>query len=114
MMIQNAITETLIEHLQPVHLEVVNESSMHSVPPGSETHFKVVAVSDQFQNQSLVARHRAINHLLSDQLKGPIHALSIHALTPEEWDTKNHAVSESPQCLGGSKKEQRSSGPLSA
>ncbi len=113
MIIQNAISETLTEHLQPVHLDVINESGMHSVPPDSETHFKVVAVSNRFENQSLVARHRTINNLLADQLNGPIHALSIHALTPQEWDAKKHAVSESPQCLGGAKKEQRNSSSLS-
>lgn len=39
-----AITESIKENLQPVHLEVINESYMHNVPKGSETHFKVLVV----------------------------------------------------------------------
>lgn len=31
---------SVLEELSPVHLEVVNESYMHNVPKGSETHFK--------------------------------------------------------------------------
>ena len=106
MIIQNKITATLRDSLHPVHLDVTNESSMHSVPPDSETHFRVVAVSESFQDQTLVFRHRKINELLAEQLAGPIHALSIHALTPEEWEAKGRTVSESPLCLGGSKKDK--------
>lgn len=39
--IEKAITQALTENLSPVHLEVVNESYMHNVPKGAETHFKV-------------------------------------------------------------------------
>ena len=40
--------------LQPVHLELRNESYMHNVPKGSETHFKVVVVSAQFEGKPLI------------------------------------------------------------
>ena len=103
MIIQNQIEEVLTEALNPLHLEVINESGMHSVPPGSESHFKVIAVSDNFDQQSLVFRHRMINELLSDQLAGPIHALSLHALTPEEWKKTGGVTTGSPLCRGGSK-----------
>jgi BolA protein len=36
---------------EPLHLEVINESNRHHVPPNSETHFKVVVVSDKFSDQ---------------------------------------------------------------
>ena len=85
MIVQNQITQKLTDALSPVHLEVINESSMHSVPPGSESHFKVVAVSDRFRDQSLVFRHRMINELLADEIAGPIHALSLFPMTPDEW-----------------------------
>lgn len=52
--IQSAIQETLTENLQPVHLEVINESYMHNVPKGSETHFKVLVVSEKFENLPLI------------------------------------------------------------
>lgn len=40
--------------LQPSYLEVINESYMHNVPKGSETHFKVIVVADTFQDMSLI------------------------------------------------------------
>jgi stress-induced morphogen len=83
----------------------MNESYMHSVPKGSETHFKVVVISSKFQGQSLLERHKAINTLLSDEFKSGLHALSIQAKTPEQWESSGHRVSESPACLGGMKKE---------
>lgn len=106
MVIQNQITQKLNEALSPVHLEVINESSMHSVPPGSESHFKVVAVSAKFQDQSLVFRHRMINELLADEIAGPIHALSLHTMTPDEWSSQSQSIADSPLCLGGSKRKK--------
>ncbi len=67
-----------------MHLEVVNESYMHSVPRGSETHFKVVVVSTAFDGVGVLQRHRAVNTLLDPELKGGVHALSIVARTPAQ------------------------------
>lgn len=92
-----------LQQLQLMHLELINESDMHNVPKGSESHFKVVAVSEEFENHNLVSRHRMVNSLLHDQINGPVHALSIHAMTPNEWFEKGGEVSESPACLGGNK-----------
>ena len=50
--------------------QVINESSGHNVPKGSETHFKVVVVSDSFDGQMLIARHRMVNEILADELSG--------------------------------------------
>lgn len=52
--VENEIKKKLKKTFSPVHVEVLNESYMHNVPRGSETHFKVVVVSDQFQNQTLI------------------------------------------------------------
>jgi BolA protein len=51
---EHAIRRKLTETLSPVHLDVLNESYMHNVPRGSETHFKVVVVSDKFDNLPLI------------------------------------------------------------
>jgi len=83
-------------------LDVQNESSMHSVPPGSETHFKVVVVSDVFEGKLLVERHRLVYAALADEMKNGVHALTITSKTPAEWQ-KNAASPASPPCLGGSK-----------
>ena len=103
MKVQNQIQTKIQDDLQPLHLEVVNESHMHNVPEGSESHFKLVVVSDRFQGESLVSRHRGINALLKDEFAGGLHALALHTLTPEEWFEKGGTVPASPECLGGSK-----------
>ncbi len=106
MTVQSTIEHKLTEKLHPVHLEVVNESNMHSVPEGSESHFKVTAVSDEFTDKNLVARHRLVNDILDEELRGSLHALSLHTLTPDEWLDRAGAVEDSPECLGGSKADQ--------
>lgn len=102
MTVQEAIVEKLSSALSPLHLEVDNESHMHSVPAGSETHFKVVVVSAGFEGLSRVARHRRVHGVLADELTGGVHALSVVAKTPAEWAASSD-VPASPQCLGGSK-----------
>jgi len=104
--VQALIASKLTTALSPVHLEVVNESNMHSVPPGSESHFKVTVVSEHFEDQALVQRHRTVNALLADEINGPVHALTLHTMTPDEWFDKGGLVEDSPPCLGGSKQDQ--------
>ena len=99
---QQTITRKLEEALSPEHLEVINESHMHNVPDGSESHFKVVIVSDVFKDKMLLARHRLVNKVLEEELKGSIHALALHTMTMEEWFEKGKAA-ESPPCEGGGK-----------
>lgn len=103
MSIQQTIETKITQALSPEHLEVVNESFMHNVPPDSESHFKVVVVSPEFEGKRLVQRHRMINQLLADELKNDIHALAIHTFTSQEWAEKQQQAKDSPECLGGSK-----------
>ena len=105
MNIQDQIVNELTELLDPVVLDVVNESNQHNVPPNSETHFKVVAVSESFVSQRKVARHQKIYAALASQLAGPVHALALHTYTPEEWQQRQAAAPQSPDCMGGSKGE---------
>ncbi len=107
MTIQETITQKLNAAFSPEHLEVINESFMHNVPEGSESHFKVVVVCDDFSGKMLIARHRLVNKVLEEELKkdrseGGIHALALHTMTMEEWFKKGKAP-ESPECLGGGK-----------
>ena len=57
--------------------------------PGGESHFNIVVVSDAFEGQSRLARQRAVNDLLRAELAGPVHALSVRALTPVEDSQTN-------------------------
>lgn len=101
--VQSRIEEKLQAAFTPAALQVINESHMHSVPPGSETHFKVVVVSDKFAGKRSVARHQAIYQTLSEEVQGPVHALAIHTYTPEEWQANQATSPDSPTCRGGSK-----------
>lgn len=51
--IENSI-RTKLSSLNTIHLDVINESYMHNVPKGAETHFKVVVVTDKFNGLSLI------------------------------------------------------------
>jgi len=101
--IQTGIHERLALGFDPDYLVVTNESGNHNVPPGSESHFKVVVVAVGFAGQRLVQRHKAVNQLLADYLANDIHALAIHTYTPEEWRSKGEASPLSPNCLGGAR-----------
>ena len=103
MIVQTEIEKKLAETFSPLHLEVINESSNHNVPEGSESHFKVVVVSPEFAEKNLLARHRMINAALADELKNSIHALAIHTYTEDEWKETSCGAPMSPPCLGGGK-----------
>lgn len=102
---QSRIEEKLRSSLSPTILEVTNESHMHNVPPGSESHFKVVIASESFEGKSLVMRHRLVYDALGQNIMGAIHALAITSKTPAEWD-KDPVALKSPPCLGGSKADE--------
>uniref|UniRef100_A0A3B4TQJ4 BolA family member 1 n=1 Tax=Seriola dumerili TaxID=41447 RepID=A0A3B4TQJ4_SERDU len=90
--VERAIRTKLTNTLKPDHLEVHNESHMHAVPPGSESHFRVLVVS----------RHRLVNDALKEELSSCVHALAIQAKTPEQWGS-NPTLAKSPPCMGGSR-----------
>jgi BolA protein len=102
MSIKQVIESKLAAGLNPLHLDVVNESGDHNVPDGSESHFKVVLVSDEFEGERLIGRHRRVNRLLADELDNQIHALAIHTYTAAEWKERHGDAPLSPPCHGGS------------
>lgn len=97
--------EQHLQTLQPKWLEVINESHQHNVPEGSETHFKITVVSEQFTGVNLVQRHRMIYTLLQEEMAREVHALALHTYSPEEWPTSS--ATASPKCLGGKQRETR-------
>lgn len=103
--VQGLVTEKLTKQFSPTKLDVINESYMHNVPKGAQSHFKVIVVSDSFKGQSLINRHKAVQETLRDEIANMIHAISIVAKTPEEWEKTNPGSSKSPACLGGMKAE---------
>lgn len=99
MSVAQTITDKLEQSFTPSHLEVINESNRHHVPPNSETHFKVVIVSEQFDGQRPLSRHRSVNEVLADELANGVHALSINTYTQAEWQSLA-GVPRTPNCKG--------------
>lgn len=101
--VQKQIVTVLREKFSVVYLDVINESHTHNVPENSETHFKIVLVSDDFTNKSLVMRHRQVQEFVNAKHFPTLHALSLKLFTVAEWQEQGGVVEESPPCLGGSK-----------
>lgn len=100
----DVIRDKLNNGLKIDHLDIDDESHMHNVPAGAQSHFRVVVVSDEFDGVALIGRHRSINALLKEELAGSVHALALHTYTPDEWRARNESAGASPECLGGSKR----------
>lgn len=104
------IAQQIIEKLQPLtptFLDLQNESMNHAgYFDGKESHFKLTIVSNDFVNKRLVARHQRVYGLVSSLLTqggGTVHALAIHAYTPEEWQiqlAEQGTSPASPNCAG--------------
>jgi BolA family transcriptional regulator, general stress-responsive regulator len=92
MRVAQRIRDKLTSALNPVRLEIRDESHRHAghagARPEGETHFNVEIVAATFTGESRVARQRRVYALLAEELAGPIHALALTTLTPEE-DRKN-------------------------
>lgn len=81
------IEQRLRAALQPLRLEIKDESAKHAGHAGAREgggHFDVTIVTAQFAGKSLLQRHRLVYDALGEAMRKDIHALSIHALTPEE------------------------------
>jgi len=97
---QQLIESRLREAMPLQHLDVLNESHMHSA--GQDTHFKLVVVSEDFESLRPVARHQKVYALLQDEMARGLHALALHLYSPQEWAV-TAAAPDSPACRGGSR-----------
>ena len=94
--IESQIIDIINDKLSPSVLNLINESFMHNVPPGSESHFKLIVVSDVFKDLTKVKRHQLIYSTLN-KIMDEIHALSIYAFDENEYNA-NPVVIDSPNC----------------
>lgn len=78
--------EQLLQSLQPLQLDITDDSHLHAGHAGNTGggHFTVYIVSEAFHGLSLIKRHRLVYQAAAELLPGAIHALSIHAKTPDE------------------------------
>ena len=94
--IETTIAEKLGAAFRPERLAVINESHLHAGHHHSgsghhgthdgtgETHFRVRIVSAHFAGLSRIARHRAVNGALAEELAGGVHALAVEPAAPGE------------------------------
>lgn len=92
-LIATLIREKLTAAFAPQRIDLEDDSWKHAghhheggmdAKDGGESHFQLTIVSDAFEGQGRVARQRAINAALKEELAGPVHALAVRALTVEE------------------------------
>lgn len=103
---QKQIEALINENFSVNHLELINESHMHSVPENSETHFKLTLVTEDFASLNKVKRHQKIYGLVAPLMEEGLHALALHTYTPDEWQSANETSPASPNCMGGSKHDK--------
>ena len=96
--IETLIHQKIQAKYNPDLLDIENESNRHSAPLGTESHFKIVCVSDEFSDISRIQRSRDIHELLSEEIS-QIHAISLKLFTSIEWQNlKNKDILLSPNC----------------
>ena len=81
------LRKRLTQALQPVELDIIDESAKHAGHAGAASgggHFIVTIVSPVFENKTLIQRHRLVYDAVGDIMHSEIHALSIQARTPQE------------------------------
>ncbi len=85
------IQALLMEQLQATSVQIEDQSHQHQGHQGRDPlstggHFEVTIVSPLFTGQSLLQRHRLIYDALSVEMGQSIHALSIKAYSPDQWE----------------------------
>lgn len=78
----------LVDGLSPSLLVIEDDSDSHrghgGWREGGETHFNMRIVAAAFAGLSRVERQRRVYALLAEELKGPVHALSLQCDTPDD------------------------------
>ena len=75
------VVEKLESSLEDAHVQIQDLT-------GTKDHYQVLIVSPDFEGETLIKRHRIVYGALEEEMKGPIHALTLETLTPEEWDSQ--------------------------
>lgn len=92
MSMKQTISDKLTAAFSPSFLNVIDESDKHKGHggwrEGGETHFRVQIAADAFEGMNRVARHRAVNELLADELSGSVHALALEIRSSSEPDPR--------------------------
>ena len=91
------IKKRLEEALSPSHIDIIDESHLHAGHAGAASgagHFNVTVVSEKFEGQSAIQRHRMVYLAVNDLMPSEIHALSIKAQVPDDHAPDNMSSEE--------------------
>ncbi len=72
-----SIEELIENHINCQHVQVESDDL---------THFTAVIVSEEFESQSKLNRHRLVYAALGDHMQSDIHAFSFQSYTPTEFN----------------------------
>lgn len=95
--VANDIESKINAALNPLRLEIVDESAQHAghagmrghAREGGETHFRLTIVSSSFEGKSRIARQRMVYDVLSGELAAGVHAIAMTTLTPAEANQRS-------------------------
>lgn len=97
------ILETIKKHLKlnikVQFIEIYNESMLHNHSKKNLTHLKMIIVSDNFINHSLISRHRIIFTILKENIKEKIYSITLYTYTLTEWKFKKNKTIDFSLCL---------------
>ena len=81
------IRQRLTEALEPESLDIEDDSASHAghASAGGGGHFNVNIVSNKFNGQNHIKRHRMVYDAVADMMNKEIHALSMKTYTPDEF-----------------------------
>jgi BolA protein len=83
------IRNALEAALAPVHLDIVDDSLAHAGHAGATAsgggHFSALIVSEAFEGKNPVQRHQLVYRALGELMRTDIHAFSLKAFTPSEY-----------------------------
>jgi BolA protein len=83
------IQELLEKALAPTHITIHDDSQSHAGHAGASAgggHFYATIIASVFEGQTLVKRHQMVYEALGELMTSDIHALSIKAFTPIEFE----------------------------
>ncbi|MDD5034298.1 MAG: BolA family transcriptional regulator [Methylococcaceae bacterium] len=88
------IRRRLAEAFEPTVLDIQDDSQSHAGHAGAAEsgggHFYATIVASAFEGKTLVRRHQSVYEALGEMMRADIHALSIKAFTPAEYQLSTH------------------------
>lgn len=93
------IKKYLISKMNISNIEIYNDSALHKYANNTLTHLKIIIISDDFINQTIINRHRLIFTKLNEIHKKKIYSITLYTYTLNEWKYKKNRKNHSLTCF---------------